>query len=209
MADDTPVPLTRGPRVVLHVVPVAALDPEHRVDLAVWERVRLPPLSSGGGWNHRFGIDGFTTWSGANDGPKWGYALVMRNGAIEALAAEASSNPKEKRFNPAGVEEEVVKALRAYLPALKKNGAEAPVVILLSVLDVAGYEAPTTLRFHVRPERNHRDALVLPDVLVDDLEVDVPTVMRPTFDALWQAFGFAQSLCYAEDGTWEGTRFRW
>ena len=39
VADDTPVPLTGGPRIVLHVVSVASLDPEHRVDLAAWERV--------------------------------------------------------------------------------------------------------------------------------------------------------------------------
>jgi hypothetical protein len=50
------------------------------------------------------------------------------------------------------------------------------------------------------------DVLPLPEVLVENYGADVPTVLRPMFDALWQACGLEQSLNYNAQGNWEPAR---
>ena len=47
-----------------------------------------------------------------------------------------------------------------------------------------------------------RDVLILPDILVDDYNTPIPSVLRPAFDALWQAAGFARSMNYDQQGQW-------
>ena len=44
--------------------------------------------------------------------------------------------------------------------------------------------------------------LILPDVLIEDYDCDVPAALRPVFDALWNAAGYERSLNYDENGCW-------
>ncbi len=50
-----------------------------------------------------------------------------------------------------------------------------------------------------------RPVLVLPDVLIEDYTVNVPTALRPIFDAVWNATGFDRSFNYDEAGNWNPT----
>jgi len=47
-----------------------------------------------------------------------------------------------------------------------------------------------------------RDILLLPEVLVDEFSAETPQVLRPAFDALWQACGFERSQNYDASGNW-------
>ena len=49
-----------------------------------------------------------------------------------------------------------------------------------------------------------RDVVLLPDIVVDGDDTDVPRALRPTFDALWQALGYDRSPSYGADGAWTG-----
>ncbi len=47
------------------------------------------------------------------------------------------------------------------------------------------------------PDEHHpidRDTVLLPDILIDSLNVDVPQVMKPIFDAVWNACGLPRCL---------------
>jgi hypothetical protein len=49
--------------------------------------------------------------------------------------------------------------------------------------------------------------LVLPDVLLEGAEQDVPQVFKPAFDRLWQASGYLRSFAYQNQGgalVWTG-----
>ena len=52
------------------------------------------------------------------------------------------------------------------------------------------------------------DVLVLPDVIFEAYESDVSSVMRPAFDAMWNACGFVRSFNYDENGDWAGERLK-
>jgi hypothetical protein len=68
---------------------------------------------------------------------------------------------------------------------------------VLSVRSNYGYDEHQQIR---------QSLLELPEIVVDDYgsHDDYRRIMRPAFDALWNAGGFAQSECYAADGSWKG-----
>jgi hypothetical protein len=51
-----------------------------------------------------------------------------------------------------------------------------------------------------------REVVLLPDVIVERDDVNIPTVLRPLFDALWQCVGVERSPSYGPDGTWNPKR---
>lgn len=78
------------------------------------------------------------------------------------------------------------------------------------VVDVEGYrfqtEEPFLGDFGNRPI--DRDVLLLPEVLVPELPADAATLLRPMFDALWQAAGFERCLDYDKTDAWAPLRRR-
>jgi hypothetical protein len=49
-----------------------------------------------------------------------------------------------------------------------------------------------------------RDVLQLPDVLIEDENLAAGKIMRPIFDAIWNAAGWEKCFNYDEDGRWKG-----
>jgi len=47
-----------------------------------------------------------------------------------------------------------------------------------------------------------RDVLIVPDVLIEKYLFDLPRVLRPAFDAVWNACGRVRSLNYDAEGNW-------
>ena len=57
------------------------------------------------------------------------------------------------------------------------------------------------------PKPVDRDRLELPPVGITDLvNVDCPSLLRPIFDALWNASGHARCFQYDQNGTFRGVR---
>ncbi len=55
-------------------------------------------------------------------------------------------------------------------------------------------------------DANHpvdRDHLLFPEILVEDVMASAPMVLKPAFDALWNACGFEQSGSYDAKGVWK------
>ncbi len=48
-----------------------------------------------------------------------------------------------------------------------------------------------------------RDTIVVPEIWLDTFECDLPRVMRPIFDAVWNAAGYPRSLNYDSEGNWQ------
>jgi hypothetical protein len=47
-----------------------------------------------------------------------------------------------------------------------------------------------------------RDLLLVPDILIEDYDVNVASVLRSAFDAVWRASGWERSMNYNKDGKW-------
>ena len=98
--------------------------------------------------------------------------------------------------------------LPRHLSVLKSLGVEPPLFLMLSLLDVRGYTMWVNReRWPFASELRRpidRDALVIPEIAVETFECDPAEVMRPAFDAIWNAMGWPRSINYNDEGKWVG-----
>jgi len=100
------------------------------------------------------------------------------------------------------LENELISAIGKYLKLLEYVDIRPPIVILLALLHVKEYRLAAPRRFSLRriDHKVDRDTLILPDILIEDYNVDVAKELRPVFDAVWQAAGWERCLNYDEEG---------
>lgn len=137
-----PVPTAGGASVMLHVLPLSAFDSlaPAEIDLEAGLRSNIRPPGSGG--SPRYNFDGIVTEGRGEDGIE-AYVQLFRTGGIEG----ATTQP----FGVEGgrpaiaidlLERDMVEALDSYLGLQQRLGLEPPILVMLSLLGVRGYEIP-------------------------------------------------------------------
>ena len=203
---ETPMPLIHGTRVVLHILPIASFDSTTVVNIASIGdlSLMLQPFRVGG-WDGRFNFDGYVTFTERRDtGTAGSYVQLFRSGAIEATSARLCAEWQGGKHIPSGVfETELIHASGKYLATLKKLEFTPPLFILISLLNVKGYSMSVGVDSWPRAATPiDRDSLLLPDIVLDSYEAKIPELLRPAFDALWQACGWERCLKFDEEGNW-------
>ena len=217
VADETPVQLTTPHRLVLHLIPLASFLGNERLDLSGLQNaaVLFPPLQGYG--NRRFNLDGIVTHTkDVEDGKDYGgYCQLFFNGVIESVFSDLIRGAQSARpSNGVGgiaslaYERDVIQAVGTYLNSYRELDVIPPIAISMALLGCKGsflYVNPRQfLRNGVVPI--DRDAAILPDVVIDEFDVDVAEAMKPIFDAVWNACGYARSFNYNEAGEWSPQR---
>lgn len=212
MADETPLRLSTPHRLVLHILLLNSFLNQERLDFSDEHNLRsnFVPIAVSG-WNHRYNLDGFLTYrADRNTGICDSYCQIFFDGTIEAVYADilrTKSGETPQREDIAFIvskayEAEVVKAIRNYFKEYKTLGIEAPIVISMALLGCKGACMWTDFASGLDSHPIDRDVVVLPEVTADSLDEEVPTIMKPIFDAVWNACGLPCSYNYTESGTW-------
>lgn len=204
---EAPVPLMSGAQVVLHVVPLQSLTSELRIDLGsrAQQQVQVlqqiaPPGPYGSG--QRLNLDGLLKYSIERDGKSGSYVQLFRSGVVEAVQVW-SEWEGEKVLPSIDYESDIIKVLSTYQRVLAELGLTTPAYVFLSLLGVTDHRlAVENRRLMDRDHYADRDALVLPEILIESWTVDSAEVLRPLFDMVWNAFGYARSFNYDENGRW-------
>lgn len=205
-ADGLPVAIPNHRKAVMHLVPLGAFDPGAAVNLSAAAQYadRMKTSMSQVYGNRRYNFDGYLSWEPLDD-PRTGdvYLQVFRNGIIEAVNAEVLNAYDGSATLPASAfEEEEMGMLPRWLALQRHMGVQPPLLVMLSLIGVNGLAIETrTSAISTRgPDPIDREVLMLPDVLLDAFECDAAQVLRPAFDVLWNAAGYAGSLNYDEHG---------
>lgn len=206
--NDTPVPLPKGAKVALHVVPLAAFSGPtlinlHQVAKPSPEILLTPLAHEHSGWNGRFNIDGYVRYALLRDEQlAKAYIQVYRNGVVETVDASLLDPYQGQLFVPSvAFEEEIIKAIRNYTAALQRLDVNFPLVIMLTLLGVSGYRVGYDTRFMAFNNGTFdRDTLLIPELIIETFKIDVGSVMKQSFDMVWNAAGWERSLCYDENG---------
>ncbi|HEV2247048.1 MAG TPA: hypothetical protein VGW37_10400, partial [Terriglobia bacterium] len=213
-SNDTPVPLPKGAKVVLHIVPLAGLSAPTSIDLQEVSRqspqVLLTPLAhEHSGWNGRFNIDGYLRYADARDDRlAAAYIQIYRNSFLETVDASLLEPRQNQLYVPSvAFEDEIIKAVRNYTAALQRLGINVPLAIMLTLTGVSGYRigyqaSLSTLNSTIFD----RDTLIFPELIIETFNVDVGSVMKQPFDMVWNAAGWERSMCYEKDGTRKKSR---
>ena len=165
----------------------------------------LGPLDSGG-WNYRINFDGFLVIeSHATRSTSYGYVQMFRNGCIESVNTSLLLPINGQPFIPSqSFEEELIQVLKPYVTAQRELGVEMPIFVMLSLVGVSGYQmgvasSPLGLSLR-RGQPIDRDVLLIPEIMLEDFEFDSSGILRPLFDAVWNAAGWSRSMNYDETG---------
>jgi hypothetical protein len=201
----TPIQVGAKGRMVLHLVPFSAFSSSTTIDLQKMSGVALMPIY-GSGYNPRYNADGLLAWSG-NDPEHSMYVQVFRNGIMEACAGGVCIEGLAGRqvLYAMDAEDQVLRRLGGYLAGLSAAGVAPPVAVLLSgvrLRDVIVVGNPVGRGVEVSPLQHSE--LTLPEVVLEDFGTsdDHRRELKPVFDALWNAAGYATSQSYGPDGRW-------
>jgi len=200
---ETPVPMTEGGKIVLHIIPLDTFQMPANFNLAALTKDlgRLIPRNYPSA-AHRFNFDGLLIYR-ARPGPTYSYVQVFRNGSIEFV--DVLVTPDDPVI-PVGYERELLSNLPRFVSNQKELGVDPPLFIMLSLLGVKNCTMPLRWSFEERHPIG-RDNLVIPEVMVENFEFDQAELMRPLFDTVWNAAGFPRSMNYDEKtGKWVGGR---
>ena len=215
IADEAPVSLCSGGRLVLHILPIASFTSDYNLDISTFKNhsINLPPM--GGGNRDRFNFDGFLTYDkGGGNTCSPSYCQIFRRGQIEAVLTDFLKKQNDSVYIASTYfEKKVIIASNKYAGVLKQLGVPCPLIILLSLVGVSGALMMVRPGYNTRDDSPiDRDTLLLPDLLIEDYSIlsdpnEMPKEMgkafRPTFDAVWNACGYEHSLNYDTDGNWK------
>jgi hypothetical protein len=206
-ADHTPVPLKKGTRIVLHLIPLQAFTT--RTELGVnkyyHERHSFRPMGALG-WSGRINVDGVVTYDGGTS-PYKQYAQLYRSGIIEAVDAYLGNLEQggRRQLPSTALEQRIIESVRDYLGVLRGLGVSTPVYVFLSLLEARGLTLAVGDAFFDMTERYplDRNMLALAEVTFLNFEDDIAKTLRPIFDILWNAFGYEGSRNYDASGFWK------
>ena len=189
---NAPLPMPNGPKLTLHIVPLASLTSPISIDVQERGRILAPPLA-GRGFNPRVCLEGLISSYDGSSMLSLSYALLFRNGIIEAVASLGVSEDQE--ISSQSFRDLVFEALPEYIEALRWYAIEAPVYVMVSLTGVRGCLLDGKIGWRDMPL--NRDVIVCPEVVLDNVQVERDTLtgmFKPTLNLLRNAFG--RTGCY-------------
>lgn len=204
LSKGSPDELKKNPKVVLHLIPFSSFSRVKNVDLEV---VASRPLSAlepiyGATDDWRYNLEGYLSYNRTAYG-EHSYAQLYRNGIIEAVdAAMLGSNDKSLKIPSRILEDELIESIKKYLLLMESLNLSPPILVFLTLLGVEGYEMDSKFRFPYEDSKHkiEKDLLALPEVLISSFEIEVAEIMKPSFDAIWNASGYKESFFYDKNG---------
>jgi len=204
---DPPVPLEDGARLFIHLVPLSSFA--GNIELSAgelnkeWSTFHPPGVRN---FDGRVNIDGLITFSGPGQESKRNraYCQVFRSGRVEAVSTDiVRMRDNVRTVASVWYERMMMESMNSYLKGLKGLGVPLPIVGLVAISGANGASFVVSQRIMGMVDSTiDRDMLILPDVLIETYAPEMPTLLRPVFDAAWNAAGWETSLNYDETGKW-------
>ncbi|TCO79235.1 putative DNA-binding protein [Plasticicumulans lactativorans] len=198
-------PLASNGRLFIHIIPIAAFSGFLNLDVeAIHEQEKkFHPLDALQR-SPRFNFHGFINERGGDQ--NCGYTQVFRNGIVEATKANIiKRDHKHSIIKAPTLEKCIFQQLPIYLDALKDMRVPPPLTIMITLKDTKGayYIVKQYTRFDEVPTLPD-DTLFLPECVLEDYgsTLDYHKAIRPAFDALWNAIGYAKAGFFNEEGLW-------
>ena len=205
---ETPVVLRNNPKIVLHFLPLISFNSISNVNLndIVNEGKLLDPVYISHN-DSKYNFDGFVTYRIHDNNLSSGYLQIFRNGCLETIDTRLLRAKGDAKIIPSkSFEEGIADALARYMILEKKMKIDFPYVVILSLINVKGYKMGVKTSFSSpfidEDITIDRDILLLPDIQINVDSVDPFRIMKPVFDSVWNACGYAGSTNYDQNNNW-------
>jgi hypothetical protein len=204
VAGEGPFPLANFPKKIVHFVPLSAFTVSSHVNLdPLWRnRHELVNLHQLGG-SARYNVDGLASYA-SNGNECIAYAQIFRNGCIEIVTRQREWAPRGVKVLPSvSFGKELIDQFKAASISVKTLGLSPPLIVMLTFCGIRDWEMGVGGMMFDEGHKFDRDPLIIPEILIDDLEHTPSTLARPLIDAVWNAAGWERSLDFNESGEWE------
>ena len=188
IADETPDILDKPTRIVFHFVPIDAFSypsNSQQIDFRI-----LQKFSAG---SRHYNIDGYLCSNGPFDGRSSEYFQFFRNSIIEWVNCRILGTNEQKEISGAGYERSILEKSESIFNTIKDLMIEPPILIMASLLNVKGYKMYTDKYFSFDQPGIDRDIVIIPEIMIEDLDLEVRAILKPIFDMIWQACGLPGS----------------
>jgi len=208
IANDGIVPLNSGHKLILQVVPLASLAEPQDYDVSQFLDHRNQELCAMGtrSPNRReFNLDGLADVYRVHDESARGYMQVNQNGIIEAVDAGVvfSRTYTDERYqNSIGgviTVSQLIRGLENSLALLRRLGCETPIYAMVTMTGMRNLKM-WHQNYAAMARACDRDEIFFQEVVITEITEKAVDLLRPTFDALWRAFGCDKCYYYGGDG---------
>lgn len=202
-SNEAPVPLNENAKIILHLIPLSSMSSGQTYDMnkLPFDPKLMQPFTCYG-WNHRYNLDGFLTYSIEKDsGKARSYVQLFRNGIFEAVES-SSLERSDLKIPSIAFEKEIMFAFNNYISNLKALDVGLPIFAFLSFVGVKGYSMTTHPSWIDKGDTIEKDVLFIPEIVIENFEFEVENILKPWFDSVWNACGFPHSKNYDSSGKW-------
>lgn len=213
IAGETPVPLLPHAKIIIQYIPINSFEPNRVYDISSSsiQPIQIRPLG-GGGWNPKFNLDGVISYANStHDKGIKSYIQIFRNGIVETINSEILMPYDGEKAIPSlkaiSFEKEIIESFKDYILINKAMKTDLPVYVYLTFIGVKGYHMHSSGFFRSRDKDIiDRDVLILPEIIIEKLDISVERSLKPIFDMIWNACGFEKSLSFDHDDNWVGPK---
>lgn len=211
LRDDTPVPMLAGAKLILHLIPVSSFRSRQRFDVTSSHdfATKFTPIVAQN-WDYRVNLDGHVNYAGgSNEGGCFSYTQFFRNGIIEAVlsdivrVAEGGAKIMEAEYYERSLTQRL-RLMDQFMNGYRELEIEPPIWCFLSFVGVKGARIPAEGYFPDERREIDRDVLLLPEENIGNLGASGTSILRPLFDLVWNASGYARSPNFDINGNWVG-----
>lgn len=201
--NQTPVPFTTDPKLVLHCIPIESFAAQPQYDVLPFYKdpLRLRPMGTSN-WDRRLNLEGLLTFS-ANK-PAHTYTQLYRNGIIEVVDGSFSSSlPNGQVVIPSiAYEKEVFEYLPLCFGTLEQIGVNVPIAVALTLTQTRGLRMGVDAQGFEIGYPIETDTLILPETIVQEFSMPIGQIIKPAFDLVWNACGYPSSKNFDAEGNW-------
>ena len=206
IAEETPIPMERNPKVILHMIPINSFNQLSTVDFNRVSPTNSRPIYASS-FSTRHNFDGLLLHSiSTASGLSRSYLQIFRNGILEAVSANLVQERDGSKHIPSiRFEEELIESIQRFMNLLRIIGLDTPIILMLSLIGVKGAFMAVSRRLVGRDETYiDRDQLIAPEIIIEDYSENVQRSLHGTFDSIWNAAGWPRSINYDAQGNWVG-----
>lgn len=202
--------LTHPQKAVIHLFSLTDEETHHKLSVAQRASPVFRPMSSTGGWDQTYDRDGFINYNHLAS-----YSHIGKNGGIECfdptLLVPRSDDQGLKMIGSQYVEHHLIDRLADYMRDLKNAGIALPVLCSITFFGINGCVLVTSsdsFRFYFQKLYRPFDEpeILLPEFLIESYEQDASTLLKSSFDELWQIAGHERCFHFSPDGKYQRQR---
>jgi hypothetical protein len=201
-AEEVPVPLIGKVRTIFHLIPYAAFEASPSLSFAGIQDIWSIPLMYASARSYRYNVDGLLVYHEKEECEfSEGYTQVYRSGIIESVNANLFGSGAEGPYIPrASFEADIAGFLDTCLAFYRKLSVSMPAVFFVTLVGMQ--DCKLAMRhidtWQANLNRIPRDTLLLPEVIIENLDINSAANLKPIFKVISNSMGWERLYGYVE-----------